>query len=171
MSANEFSRIIALAEIDAEATTHDLRADAQERQALAARFSLLSLATLDAEARVERVGAARFDLTMRLRAEAEQACVVTGQAVPFHLLSTITRPLSLVPVEAPREDELVETDLPDYLPEGTVDLGEIAAEELALALDPYPRAKHADTVLAQYQPADNDDAEDNPFAALERLKH
>jgi len=47
--------------------------------------------------------------------------------------------------------------------DGTLDLGEAAAEQLALALDPYPRAPGA--VL----PEISDDGETSPFAALSAL--
>ena len=55
----------------------------------------------------------------------------------------------------------------------TIDLGEAIAEELALALDPYPRVAAADDLLAQdlgpqisFGPAE---PAETPFAALRQL--
>jgi uncharacterized metal-binding protein YceD (DUF177 family) len=45
-----------------------------------------------------------------------------------------------------------------------VDLGDLVAEEVALALDPYPR--HPDASL----PPEASDADENPFAGLAALK-
>jgi hypothetical protein len=57
----------------------------------------------------------------------------------------------------------------DTLPlEGRIDLGELAAETLALALDPYPRWEGADAVAEQGMLADEFDA--GPFAGLKALK-
>ena len=49
-----------------------------------------------------------------------------------------------------------------------LDLGEILAEELSLALDPYPRAPDADQRLAEFSGDGNDAA--GPFEALARLR-
>ena len=55
----------------------------------------------------------------------------------------------------------------------TIDLGEAMAEELALALDPYPRAADADDlVLRDLGPNISVGAEppaESPFAALRQL--
>ena len=53
------------------------------------------------------------------------------------------------------------------MPPGGLDLGEILAEELALALDPYPRAAEADARMAALGAGD---AETSAFAALAALK-
>ena len=51
-----------------------------------------------------------------------------------------------------------------------INIGEIASEELALALDPYPRSPElADKVLGPYLPEPEDPAM-KPFAALAALK-
>jgi hypothetical protein len=52
-----------------------------------------------------------------------------------------------------------------------VDIGAIALEELALALDPYPRAPDADAILAASNAATDDDVEARrPFAVLARKR-
>jgi len=59
------------------------------------------------------------------------------------------------------------------VPDGWIDLGELAAEQLGLAIDPYPRKPDAE-VPAEWKgelaaaPAAVE--RPNPFAALEKLK-
>ena len=64
------------------------------------------------------------------------------------------------------EAEDDDPEAPDDIPYGggSIDLGEAAAEQLALALDPYPRRPGA--VLAETTAA----ADRSPFAALARLQ-
>jgi hypothetical protein len=68
---------------------------------------------------------------------------LTGDPVPF----LITERIALLLVEtAPEggEIELADADLDtEPLSGDIIDMGEIAAQALALALDPYPRAKGA----------------------------
>ncbi len=47
---------------------------------------------------------------------------------------------------------------------GLLDLGEAAAEQLGLALDPYPRMPGAEL------PSLDEEEEDRPFSALDRLR-
>jgi len=55
----------------------------------------------------------------------------------------------------------------DYLDGPAVDVGAVAVEELALALEPYPRAPGADEALAALR---SDERADHPFAALARRR-
>jgi hypothetical protein len=66
--------------------------------------------------------------------------------------------------------ESLEGEEPDVLSGGTIDLGEIAAESLALALDPYPRKPGEvfhDEIRARGR---RSGARTSPFAVLSRLK-
>ena len=49
----------------------------------------------------------------------------------------------------------------------SIDLGELVAEYLSLAINPYPRAPDADAEAAQYL---SDTPADSPFAALAKLR-
>jgi hypothetical protein len=66
-----------------------------------------------------------------------------------------------------REAEAIDAEGPDLFHAGTIDLGAIAVEHLALALDPYPRA--AGVEFEGYR-EDEQDQLSSPFAALGRLK-
>jgi len=54
------------------------------------------------------------------------------------------------------------------LPAEGIDLGELVVQELAVALDPYPRAPGAEVPEA-YRPPEVEE-ESGPFAALKVLK-
>lgn len=142
MSAPEFSRPVRAHEVGGHAREHVLAAEAGERAALAARFDLLTLDALSARLRLLRE-AAGIRLSGEVIAAGTQACVTTGTPLPFELAT----PVSLLLVEAgpAGEDvELGDDDLDVELLAGDIiDLGEFAAQAMALALDPYPRSTMA----------------------------
>jgi uncharacterized metal-binding protein YceD (DUF177 family) len=63
----------------------------------------------------------------------------------------------------------LEEEEPDVIEGGSIDLGEIAAETLALALDPYPRIPGEEFHGGPEQP-DAEQRPESPFAVLSRLK-
>jgi hypothetical protein len=65
-------------------------------------------------------------------------------------------------VSVGQETDDIDPELDDEIPfEGNgIDLGEAAAEQLGLALDPYPRGSGVE------MPAVEDEPEQHPFAAL-----
>lgn len=69
-------------------------------------------------------------------------------------------------VPAGEESEDADPEALDEIPytNGMLDLGEAAAEQLGLALDPYPRAPGA--VLPEIE----DDSDEGPFGALGALR-
>jgi uncharacterized metal-binding protein YceD (DUF177 family) len=165
----EFSRPVRLDEIGDAARSIAISADAGEREALARRFALISIARLEADGEVHRAGET-VHVAGRLRAEAVQSCVATGEPLP----ATLDVPflLRFVPeesVDAPEEVELNEEDC-DTLTYagGAIDLGEAAAETLALSLDPFPRSPDADAALKAAGVVD--ESEVGPFAALKGLR-
>jgi uncharacterized metal-binding protein YceD (DUF177 family) len=171
-AAPEFSRPIRIDQLPSKLSRHRLEADPAERAALALRFDLVALDSLTAEIEINpptRRGLVR--LQGRLHAQVVQTCVVT--LVP--LAAVVEAPFSLTFGPAP-EDEEDEIDLiwdgedpPDPIEDGKIDLGEVVAEHLALALDPFPRAPGA-TFEA---PAGTDEApapKASPFSALAALQ-
>ena len=182
---NEFPRPLVIEPWPDAGIAVDLAADASERRALARRFGLLELPSLRVEGRLER-GDDSQELRFRgwLEAEVVQACVVTLEPVPATIRQPVERryrkaeagadPGAASPphhIWAPDGDEdEVEVDL---VSGRTIDLGEAMAEELALALDPYPRAADADDlVLRDLGPNISVGAEqpaESPFAALRQL--
>lgn len=166
MSAPEFSRPVDRRHL--KAAPLRLVAGESERQALAKRFSLISIDRLEAEVSLAADGEA-VDAAGTLWAEIVQSCAVTGEDLPV----TIEEPLTLrfVP-EAPMTEEELELDEAqlDEIPySGTVfDLGEAVAQSLALAIDPFATGPQADRVRKEKGLLD--EAAAGPFAALAALK-
>lgn len=144
-------------------------ASQEERAALVTRFELGSLDRLTGEWRLRAV-VGGVEASGRIVAAGAQACVTTGEPVPFALDSDV----ALLFTDAPSfgsdaEVELSDPEL-DQLPieAGLIDLGEATAQSLALELDPYPRAPDADERAAAL--GIRTEVEASPFAALLGLR-
>jgi uncharacterized metal-binding protein YceD (DUF177 family) len=159
--APEFSRPLPLGAVGPDGRSEVLEAGDAERAALARRFGIPAVERLRAELRLrpDADGAVRAE--GRLLAEVVQACVVTLDPVAERIDEPVD--LRLLPPGREPRDEVNE---PDEIaaPGGVADLGEALAEQLALALDPYPRAPGA--VL----PEEAGDAAEHPLAALAKLR-
>ncbi|OYQ30889.1 hypothetical protein CHU93_05995 [Sandarakinorhabdus cyanobacteriorum] len=133
----EFSHPLRAHEIGGTVRRVAISANDGERAALAARFDLLALTSLSASFEVKRE-AAGIRVTGTVTATGDQACVASGEPVPFRLKEAVALLLSDAPDGG--EIELAADDLDvEPLAGDIVDLGEIAAQALALGLDPYPR--------------------------------
>ena len=170
---SEFCRAVPLEDIDEGGLEMEVAAESSERAALAARFGLVSVDELSARLRLEaaRESAGAVRISGRIRGRVVQTCVATLEPVP----QTIREPLLVLyaPIRedaAQREVEVEAGDTPavEPLPEGTIDVGELVAQHLALALDPYPR--HPDASGEPLRYATGEAAADGPFAALGHLK-
>ncbi|MBB3693915.1 DUF177 domain-containing protein [Sphingomonas sp. BK580] len=164
----EFSRIERLDTIGGEDRRVTVTADPDERAALARRFDLVAVERLEGEFAVRRdpVGVL---VRGTVRAAVVQACSVTSDPLP----ATIDEPVALrfVAPGAGEEDEIeLGSDSIDTveLDGGGVDLGETAAETMALALDPFPRSPRAETVLREAGVLSEEEA--GPFGALAGLR-
>ena len=168
MSGVEFARPQRVDTIGDEARTVEIDADAQERAALAKRFDLIAIERLTGKFTIRR-DAAGILAEGRVAAAVTQACSITGDPLP----ATVDEPVALrfVPEDEAGQDEveLGEGDI-DVIPYdgGTIDLGEVAAETMALALDPFPRGPNAEAALKAAGVLSEEQA--GPFGALAGLK-
>ena len=163
----EFSRPERLDTIGERDRSVDIVATEEERRKLAARFAVLSVDMLEARFTIRRDGAgivAQGHVTARVL----QACSVTDEP----LAASVDEPVALrfvdnfgaIDGEIELSDDALDTVPIDG---GVIDLGEAAAETLALALDPFPRGPNAAAALRaagvisedEYQPV-------NAFAGL-----
>ena len=157
----EFSRPFPLARVGAEGRTEVLVATEAECAALARRFGIPGVGRLRATLRLEPEPDGAVLVHGRLEAAVVQDCVVTLEPVPQRVAADITfrlLPSGREPSEGPDEPDEIETE------NGIAELGEAVAEQLALALDPYPRAAGAEL------PAEATDAAAGAFAALAALR-
>ena len=168
MTAPEFSRERRLDQIGAGETRVEIAADAGERAALAERFGLLGIESLEARYAI-RSEAAGIRATGHLSARVTQACVASHEPVPASIEEDFD--LRFLPEGEAGADEIElseqECDTIFYTG-GAIDLGEAAAETLALALDPFPRSAGAEAALKAAGVLGEDEA--GPFSALAALR-
>nr|WP_245198028.1 DUF177 domain-containing protein [Sphingomonas kaistensis] len=147
----------------------DYHADEAERAAVAERLDLLGLDRLEAVVTLRAEGE-KVRAEGRLRASVTQACVATGEPVP----ATVDEPITLLFMPEPsgtadEEVELSAEDLDVIFHDGReIDLAAAIADELSLALDPYPRSAGAEDALKEAGVLSEEQA--GPFAALAALK-
>ena len=163
----EFSRPIVLAHVPAAGRTEHVEATPPELQALARRFELLALERLEAEVTVKPSIQGGFSVVGRMRAEVVQACVVTLEPVPQRVDEAVLWQVVHAATGEDEPGEEDELDGPDQVEvsDGILDLGDEIAQQLSLALDPYPRAAGAG--LGEDGVGDGPF---NPFAALRTIQ-
>jgi uncharacterized metal-binding protein YceD (DUF177 family) len=163
-----FSRKMRLSGIGQEVERR-IEANAAECAALAALFNLPAIAALSGDFVLRHEQRGVIAARLLLRAKVTQICVISLD--PFDAVVTEEADLRFVPAASiPEAAELVldpeALEGPDEIPYAgeTIDLGAVLAEQLALALDPYPKKPGATL------PAEAAAEADNPFAALKRMQ-
>jgi hypothetical protein len=162
-----FSRPVSVSEMPPQGLEIAIEANEAERAALAKDYGLPSLSRLTATFRLAGRGRT-VHVQGEVQAELEQTCVVTLEPFPV----SVSEPVDVRYSEdaGPSDDEVVELseqalDAPEPLVNGVVDIGALAAEFLALALDPYPRKPG---VAFDFEGGEVEEA--SPFAVLSGLK-
>lgn len=127
-------------------------------------LDLASLTMFEADLKIvpAHVG---WTLSGHVRATLEQVCGITLEPLPVQVDERFS--VDLVEAAEPEEDEIeitLDDNSPDVIEDGRIDLGQYAVEQLALALDPFPRKAGAEFV----QP--DEPAEISPFAVLKTFK-
>jgi uncharacterized metal-binding protein YceD (DUF177 family) len=120
-----------------------------------------------AKVALKRVSQTRFSLDAALEADIVQACVVTLEPVKGHIIHSFHRDLFLTQAPQALEIDLapVDDDGREEIDNLRYDLAMPLLEELALAIDPYPRAPGV-----AFEPPPDKDPPEHPFAALKALK-
>ena len=137
-------------------------ASPSECEALGRRLRIPALRSLRCHFRLTPVPAASFEAVGHLEARVVQTCVLTLEDFEANVEERFN--LRFVPEgsESDNPDPEAEDEVP--YSGSTIDLGDAAAEQLALALDPYPRKPGS---AVPEEPAVEDE---HPFAALASLR-
>ena len=166
----EFSRLIPVDRVPEAGLEERIEADDKERAALARRFDLPEIRKFAGDFHIRPLQRGRIQVEGTVTADVVQRCVITLDPFPVELVFPLAR---FFIAEGARHDhvEELEGDEPDIVNGGAIDLGELAAEELALNLDPYPRKPGAELAaeLGGVQPENVQRTTDSPFAALRKL--
>jgi uncharacterized metal-binding protein YceD (DUF177 family) len=174
----EFSRKLRLDKLAGGPVERTLEAKPDECRALCARFGLDALSALSGTVIVSRViDSPLIRVEGRFTARVRQTCVVKLEPFDAEVGESFVQLYTLDPAAAEAEEgevfvALEEDDTPEPLTGDSLDLGEVLAEQLALALDPHPRAPDAEFDPARYgvAPDEDEEAAENPFAVLRHLK-
>ena len=162
----EFSREIALDKITNTPFVYHIQADFKECQALAKRFGVAAINQLEASFTITQgVSGKLFEVDGHIHAKINQECIVSLE----EFSTALSFPIRLILRNYGKDDlqtldynlNLDEEDVEDLRGKSVFDLGEIAAQYLSLAIDPYPRSPTAEL---QNKPAQTDSY--NPFQKL-----
>ena len=181
--APEFSRIVKTDEQVSAKEKLAIEANEKERAALAKRFELVSIDSLKAELTISTASNGEVTVRGPMTAEIVQNCVATLEPVPDLVEDTIEvlfsphvseddLPSDPDDLEDLSEEELMALlDQPEPLVDGKIDLGEVVAQFLAVAMNPYPRKEGAELPAAVKTEEEADEEKrPNPFAQLAGLK-
>ena len=158
----ELERMVPLDGVSARGTEIVVEATEEERAALGCRLAIPAVLQLRCRFRLRRATAGTVDADGTLEARVVRTSIITLDDFTQDVAEAFE--LRFVPAGQEGDDE--DPDSPDEIPyEGVaLDLREAAAEQLALALDPYPREPGAALPDGRCDPAPAS------FAALARLR-
>lgn len=158
---------VVIAELPEEGAEFRLEPDEAARAELGKFTGVIAVPRLTATFQVRPSADGGAAVEGMLDATVTQQCGVSLEPFDNKVSEAISLQFAPEGVSAPAaalpEDEL-DLDPPDTLENGTLDLAAVAAEFLALGIDPYPRKPGA-----TFQPPE-EGAKASAFAVLEKLK-
>ena len=178
-SKSEIERIVDLDRMGPGGAALEIGPSESERASLAKRFGFLGLPAFSARVTVDRRAGGQVVVEGRLRGRIVQACVLTLDPVTQDLDDAfrIVFKQDMADDLDPESGEAVlnsQADAPEPLVGNVLDVGEIVAEQLSLAVDPYPRrpgAKLEDVLPKPRQGGRKGPPERrHPFAGLAALR-
>jgi uncharacterized metal-binding protein YceD (DUF177 family) len=158
----EFSRPLQVDRVPALGCHERIAADEKECAALAKRFDIPRIHSLGGLLKVVPWRGGGLKITGTLNARVDQVSVISLETFTSDLEFTIERYFLSPRAGQPSAEEDV-----DIIENGSVDLGEILAESMALELDPYPR--RAGEVFSDIE-EHPESAKVSPFTGLSKLK-
>jgi hypothetical protein len=167
-----FSRVVRVETIPKEGQTVALEANAAEREALASLYGLPSIASLRASLALNRTPQGGARVTGAVHGVVTQICVISLESFQANVAEEID--VRFAPqgqaheepgANEPQTFTMADEDEPDPIIEGKIDIGALAAEFLALGLDPYPRKPGA---TFEFQTDDHGEKV-SPFSSLAEL--
>lgn len=158
----EFSRPLQVDRVPALGSHERLAADEKECAALAKRFDLPRIHSLGGLLKMVPWRGGGLKITGTLNANVDQVSVISLETFTSDLEFAIERYFLSPRAGQPTAEEDI-----DIIENGSVDLGEILAESMALELDPYPRREGEAFDDIEEHP---ESAKVSPFTGLSKLK-
>lgn len=157
-------------DIPAGGLERDREADEAERAAVAEVLKLLGLDRLSAHYRIKPLGDGCYRLSGSLKADVEQACIVSLEPVRGMVDARFDVEFRPRVEHSDIDEDASVLDGPDVdvLERGVIPVGRIVFETLSASLDPYPRGPNAQFDWQDPRQADPEKA--SPFASLSQLK-
>lgn len=187
---NEFSHTIKAEDVTGATEKISFGANEEERRALAERYGIISIRSLNADLEVRREQGVVIAVRGYLDAYVTQECVVTLEPFEDHITEEVEgfftdrddtisfaklKHKHIQENQDPETSFLDEKDDPEPVINGSIDVGELIAQFLSLALPAHP---HKDGVSfentdenAVNQITEEQIEKHNPFAVLETLKN
>ena len=167
----ELSREIETSDLAEGEVELEVRASPAERAALVRRLGVIALDRLEARVRARHLSGGIYGVRGRLSADVVQRCVISLEPVATSLDEAMSVTWSPDTGWVDEGETLVEVEgaRPSGEDGGAIDIGEAVAQQVALALDPYPRAPGAQVPAVGHDGGPDADVR-RPFAALAALR-
>ncbi|SIP95465.1 Uncharacterized metal-binding protein YceD, DUF177 family [Rhizobium sp. RU20A] len=173
-----FAWDVRVGHISANPVSISLKADEKERAALAGFWEIEAVEKLEASLQLTRWKRDGVKMKGEVRARIVQACVLTLEPVVSDIREEVEvifvpEGSKLARIPANDSGEMIldpdGPDMPELFTGDSIDVGAAVAEQVALAIDPYPRKPGA-SFGERIESTVADDKKPNPFAVLQGLK-
>lgn len=165
-AAPPFSYNVIVTDVPPKGMDVKVEADARELAALAADFNVPAIAALKAEFHVAHTSLG-LRVTGTVKARVTQNCSISLEPFETDVKEKISVDYATSAQHTIADAEgFAADDPPDEIVDGKIDLGALAAEFLALGLDPYPRKPGVDFSFRD----EEGESVLSPFAKLRGIK-
>jgi hypothetical protein len=187
ITAPEWSHFVEAEKIGTVPMKMTISPNADERKRLAKRMGLGDLRSLESDLVMSRdSGSNVIFVSGQIRAGVTQNSVVSGKAVKNEIIDSFEAwyadPEQAVSFAKAKQERLTrdgqadmpfldESEDPEPVVDGKIDAGELVAQYLSLAIDPYPRLEGEEYAVEGEVKAQAEAPYENPFAALKDWKN
>ena len=176
----EFSRPVDVTSFGSKGRHFKFQSTGEERQALADRYLILSVDTLEAKCKIAPARKGSFKLEGTFEAVITQACGISLEPLEDKISGSFSVSLQQGVRQNRKETPEIEFSLDEedieFMESNLIDVGEVIAQHLSLEINPYPRkegatGKELGKEIIQEEDVDLVAEKKNPFAVLKSLKH
>ncbi len=186
----EWSHMVEAEKVGTTPLKMTISPNADELKRLTKRLALTELRRLEADVAMSRdSGSNVIFISGQIRAEVTQASVVSAKPMKSEIIDSFEawfadedKAVSFARAKQERLTRdgqaempfLDESEDPEPIVDGKIDVGELVAQYLSLAIDPYPRAEGEEFAQESSGKAGKkgkDEVYENPFAALKEWKN